>query len=71
MEPFGVQSVNENGERIVQIYTTRDYIVGYVYHKKKDIHKYKYVSKFNGKKILIDYMVVRRLFKDRLKDEVY
>ena len=42
--------------------------MGNRYFKKMGVHKYTWVSEVNGEKILIDFVNINRLFKDRLLD---
>ena len=65
---FGIQGANENGERLVQTCAESDLIMWNNHFKKREVHKYIWVSEVNEEKTLINYLLISRMFKDILKD---
>ncbi|MEL7523216.1 MAG: endonuclease/exonuclease/phosphatase family protein, partial [Cyanobacteria bacterium J06553_1] len=65
---FGVPGINENGECLVEMCAERDMIVGNTWFQKKLIYKYTWEREHGDERSLIDYILIERKFKSRLKD---
>ena len=66
--PFGIDGINENGERMVEMCESRGLIIGNTWFKKKSIHKMTWVSGVNGEGGILDYICVGRDDRSRLLD---
>ena len=66
--PWGVGEMNRNGDEMVSVCVERGMCVGNTWFKKRDIHKYTWVSGMNGERALIDYVCVRVVDRKRLID---
>ncbi|XP_071547063.1 craniofacial development protein 2-like [Panulirus ornatus] len=60
--------VNGNGEELVDLCAEKGLVIGNTWFKKRDIHKYTYVSRRDGQRVLLDYMLIDRRTKERLLD---
>ncbi|XP_071539225.1 craniofacial development protein 2-like [Panulirus ornatus] len=60
--------VNGNGEELVDLCAEKGLMIGNTWFKKQDIHKYTYVSRRDGQRALLDYMLIDRRAKERLLD---
>ena len=68
---FGVNGVNENGERMLEMCGECEMAVGNTYFKKKMIHKITWVSRIGGgmgDRALMDYVLISSRDKERLID---
>ena len=65
---YGVPGVNENGESLIEMCNERSMIVGNTYFEKKLIYKYTWERENGGERSLIDYVLVEKMHKSRLKD---
>ena len=68
---FGVPGVNGNGEKLNQLCVERSVVAWNTCFKKKVVHNHTWVSKIYGERTLIEYVIVRRIFMDRLKNVMY
>ncbi|XP_071512709.1 craniofacial development protein 2-like [Panulirus ornatus] len=60
--------VNRNGEEFVDLCAEKGLVIGNTWFKKRDIHKYTYVSRRDGQRALLDYVLIDRRAKVRLLD---
>ncbi|XP_071529497.1 craniofacial development protein 2-like [Panulirus ornatus] len=60
--------VNGNGEELVDLCAEKGLMIGNTWFKKRDIHKYTYVSRRDGQRALLDYVLIDRRAKERLLD---
>ena len=68
---FGVDGVNENGERMLGMCGECEMAVGNTYFKKKMIHKITWVRRNGGEmgdRALMDYVLISSKWKERLID---
>jgi len=65
---FGVPGINGNGECLVEMCAERGLICGNTWFQKKMIHKYTWNRECGDERILIDYVLTERKFKNRLVD---
>src|ERR1044072_6213730 len=66
--PFGVEGVNENGTEMFGMCAARGLMIGNTWFKKKENHKYTWVSGVNGEKGLLDFVCVGWEERSRLLD---
>ena len=43
-------------------------VIKNTYFRKKQIHKYTWVSKITGNTLLLNYILIGKVFRERLKD---
>ena len=66
--PWGVGEVNRNGEELIGLCVERGMCVENTWFKKRDIHKYTWVSGVNGDRALLDFVCVKVGDRKRLID---
>ena len=62
---LGLPGRNDNGESMIQLCVETGLVVGNPLFKKKDIHKYTWISQDNGRivsRTMMDYVIRRRTF---------
>ena len=68
---FGVNGVNDSGERMIEMCSECDMAVGNTYFKKRRVHKYTWFRRTRGEVVceaLMDYVVVQKKIRHRLID---
>ena len=68
---FGVDGVNDSGERMLEMCSECGMSVGNTYFKKRRVHKYTWHRRTRGEVVceaLMDYVVVRKSMRHRLLD---
>ena len=68
---FGVQGINDNGEKLIEVCSERNLIIGNTCFKKRMIHKYTWERVAHGRVVdraLMDFVIVSRRLRGRLLD---
>ena len=66
---FGVQGINDNSEKLIEVCSERNLIIGNTCFKKRMIHKYTWERVAHGRVVdraLMDFMIVSRRLRGRL-----
>ena len=68
MGKYGVPGVNENGERLVEVWSERRLNIGNTWFQKRLLQKYTRESENGQERSLIDYVLVDEKSKTLLED---
>ncbi|XP_060528331.1 craniofacial development protein 2-like [Cylas formicarius] len=65
---FGEDTINDNGERLIEICELNDLKITNGFYKHKDIHKYTWIQETRNLRSIIDYIVVRITTTIKIQD---
>lgn len=66
--PFGEDTLNDNGERIIELCETMNLKITNGFYQHKEIHKFTWVQPTRGLQSIIDYIIVRKNTSITIKD---